>query len=523
MPSNLDYQDFLTLKQQQKSTILFKKIINAKYPAVVCFQRLEQIFKKNILLLESVEKGSNKGRFSVIALLPDQIWRCYNNIAEINYHPLQNSNDFIKQEQSSVASLRSFINNAKFDISDLQNKFNYDRTISEGLEISSGIFGYFAYDFINIIENISNVKLDDEIAIPDAIFIRPTITLIFDSLFDSLLICSPAYNINDYDYQLAVDNITKIINIIFDETSNIAISANKNQQNQINQNNINNYQFNFQPNTSKEDYLSIVEKTKKYISSGDIFQIIASQRFTAEFPDFINQFNFYRALRVINPSPFLFYLKFDDFVISGSSPEILVSLQDKKVTIRPLAGTRKIGKNSQEDEFIAKELLNDKKEIAEHLMLIDLGRNDVGRVAKRGSVTLAKNMEIEKYSHVMHISSTVTGEIDNNFDALDALIAGFPAGTVSGAPKIRAMSIIAEIEKFKISFYGGAVGYFASNGNMNSCITLRTALIKNNKIYIQSGAGIVSDSDPIAEYEECINKAQAIFKACDLIKEIIPF
>jgi anthranilate synthase component 1 len=235
MPSNLDYQDFLTLKQQQKSTILFKKIINDKYPAVVCFQRLEQIFKKNILLLESVEKGSNKGRFSVIALLPDQIWRCYNNIAEINYHPLQNSNDFIKQEQSSVASLRSFINNAKFDISDIQNKFNYDRTISEGLEISSGIFGYFAYDFINIIENISNVKLDDEIAIPDAIFIRPTITLIFDSLFDSLLICSPAYNINDYDYQLAVDNITKIINIIFDETSNIAISANKNQQNQINQ------------------------------------------------------------------------------------------------------------------------------------------------------------------------------------------------------------------------------------------------------------------------------------------------
>jgi anthranilate synthase component 1 len=276
-----------------------------------------------------------------------------------------------------------------------------------------------------------------------------------------------------------------------------------------------NIQFdeNFQSNFTENEYCQAVEKSKEYIVAGDIFQILPSQRFKANFDKNLDPFFFYRSLRTVNPSPFLFFLKFDDFVLTGSSPEIMVSLKNKTVTIRPLAGTRKRGKSADEDKKIAQELLEDEKEVAEHLMLIDLGRHDVGSIAKSNSVVVSKKMIVEYYSHVMHLSSTVEGEIRDEFDAIDALIAGFPAGTVSGAPKIRAMEIIEEIENIRRSFYAGCVGYFASNSDMETCITLRSALIKDEKIYLQAGAGVVFDSIPKLEYQECINKSQALVRA----------
>ncbi|MFT6106014.1 MAG: anthranilate synthase component 1, partial [Rickettsiales bacterium] len=267
---------------------------------------------------------------------------------------------------------------------------------------------------------------------------------------------------------------------------------------------------------SEEEYCSTVEEIKKYIKDGDIFQALPSQRFTSEF-DQNNAFDFYRSLRRVNPSPFLFYVKFDDFCLTGSSPEIMVAVKNQKMTVRPLAGTRKRGTNEAEDKEIAKELLGDEKETAEHLMLIDLGRHDVGRVCKAGSVELTEKMVVENYSHVMHISSNVDGILDEKYDALDALISGFPAGTVSGAPKIRAMEIIEELEKCKRGFYAGCVGYFSGNGDMETCITLRSALIKDNKIHLQAGAGVVFDSVPKSEYQECLNKAAALMKAAEAV------
>jgi anthranilate synthase component 1 len=255
----------------------------------------------------------------------------------------------------------------------------------------------------------------------------------------------------------------------------------------------------------------MVNKAKEYINAGDIFQVVPSQRFSVPFN--LPPMSLYRSLRRLNPSPYLFFFDFGEFSIVGSSPEILVTLRDKTVTLRPLAGTRPRGKDAEEDKVLAKELLEDPKERAEHLMLLDLGRNDVGRVSKIGSVRVVEQFEIEYYSHVMHIASHVEGEISQEYDALDALAAGFPAGTVSGAPKIRAMEIIDELEKSRRGVYAGAVGYISANGTMDTCIALRTALVKDNQMYVQAGGGVVADSDPESEYQESINKARALFRA----------
>jgi anthranilate synthase component 1 len=355
-------------------------------------------------------------------------------------------------------------------------------------------------------EDLPDQNLCDDIKIPDSVFIRPQITIVFDSLFDVININAPIYYKDGMDITKACrdacDNIKKIINIL--ESSEIPPS----QAIEDNQNKID-----FASNFSQKNYCKAVEKSKEYIKNGDIFQVLPSQRFTSPFSN-EKSFEFYRSLRRINPSPFLFYVKFSDFSLVGSSPEIMVSVKENKVTIRPLAGTRKRGKTPQEDREIAKDLLGDEKEVAEHLMLIDLGRHDVGKVCKSGSVELTEKMVIENYSHVMHISSNVEGILDDTkYDALDALISGFPAGTVSGAPKIRAMEIIEELEDTKRGFYAGCVGYFSGNGNMETCITLRSALIKDNKIHLQAGAGVVFDSDPESEYQECLNKAEALIKA----------
>jgi anthranilate synthase component I len=266
-------------------------------------------------------------------------------------------------------------------------------------------------------------------------------------------------------------------------------------------------------NTTPAEYRAMVARCKDYIAAGDAFQIVVSQRFSAPFT--LPPFALYRALRRTNPSPFLFHLDFGDFALVGSSPEILVRVRDGRVTLRPLAGTRRRGATPEEDAALERELVNDPKERAEHLMLLDLGRNDVGRVAKIGSVSVASSFDVERYSQVMHLSSTVHGELDPKHDAIDALMAGFPAGTLSGAPKVRAMEIIDELEKEKRGPYAGCVGYFSADGNMDTCIVLRTAIVKDGRMYVQAGAGVVADSDPEAEQMECVYKARALFRAAD--------
>lgn len=497
-------------------TVLFKKIPTDTITPVLASLKLFKHFTDYHFLFESAENnkngGNNKGRFSVIGLDPDLVWKCVGKESFINKNFAHNRNDFTKQKNHPLSELRALINESQIDNF---GALNYDKIALQG--IAAGIFGYLGYDMGRLMESLPDNALHEDFKIPDSVFIRPQILIIFDNFFDCALICAPVFKGQNKSYDELVQKISAIEKILhepYETKSSLQNYDDKDSKKNANKNIP--PQFNFASNYQEKEFCDAVEKAKTYINSGDIFQVLPSQRFTSAFPA-ISEFSFYRSLRSVNPSPFLFFLKFDDFVLTGSSPEIMVSSKNKKVTIRPLAGTRKRDGDLEKDRKIAQELLKDEKEIAEHLMLIDLGRHDVGRVAKAGSVKVTEKMVIEYYSHVMHISSNVEGELRDDLDALDALISGFPAGTVSGAPKIRAMEIIEEIEKVKRSFYAGCVGYFASNGDMETCITLRSALIKDGKIYLQSGAGVVFDSDPKSEYQECINKAQALIRACENI------
>ncbi len=503
MGYNLNKEEFEKSLASASSTLVFKKISSDITTPISATLKISKKFPKHHFLFESVEKGNNKGRFSVIGFMPDLAWKCEGKKSYINPDFENNPENFSEEAGNPLENLRNLINSCK--IKDFEN-LTYDSNKSLPA-IASGIFGFMGYDMVRFMEKLPDNNLPDEIRIPESIFIRPQIVIIFDNLFDCALICAPRFQDQKSSYE---DLITKIS--LTEELLRSPISEEKIDFEP---------EFNFTSNHTEKEYCASVEKAKKYITDGDIFQVLPSQRFTSNFDKNIPELSFYRALRQVNPSPFLFYLKLDDFVLTGSSPEIMVSLKNDKVTVRPLAGTRKRGKNEAEDKEIAAELLKDEKEIAEHLMLIDLGRHDVGRVAKEGTVEVTEKMIIEYYSHVMHISSNVEGVLHDDLDALDALISGFPAGTVSGAPKIRAMEVIEEIEKVKRSFYAGCVGYFASNGDMETCITLRSALIKDQKIHLQAGAGVVFDSDPKSEYQECINKSQALVRACEKIKEFI--
>jgi len=499
MTYNLDRKKFDEVAAL--GTVLFKKIPTDTITPVLASLKLFKHFTDYHFLFESAENnkngGNNKGRFSVIGLDPDLVWKCVGKESFINKNFTQDRKGFAKQDGEPLAELRALINESQIENF---GALNYDKIALQG--IAAGIFGYLGYDMGRLMENLPDKGLPDDCNIPDSIFIRPQILIIFDNFFDCALICAPVFAGQNKSYDKLIEKISAIEKILSEpyEDTKIKVST----------------PFNFVSNCKEEEYCAAVEKAKTYIKGGDIFQVLPSQRFTSDFPA-VSEFSFYRSLRSVNPSPFLFFLKFDDFVLTGSSPEIMVSSKNKKVTVRPLAGTRKRDGDIEKDHKIAEELLRDEKEIAEHLMLIDLGRHDVGRVAKAGSVKVTEKMVIEYYSHVMHISSNVEGELRDDLDALDALISGFPAGTVSGAPKIRALEIIEEIEKVKRSFYAGCVGYFASNGDMETCITLRSALIKDHKIYLQAGAGVVFDSDPQSEYQECINKARALMRACENI------
>ncbi len=466
------------------SNIISKQIPADLLTPVLALIKVKNQFPNHHFLFESVEKANHRSRYSIIGLMPDLIWKCENKIAYIS----SDLKNFKADETHPIASLRNLIN---------QSQINQESAPA----LSSGIFGYMSYDMGRLMESLPDNNLPDPINIPDSIFIRPKILIVFDALFDVINIYHPIYSNSQTSNEQAVKNIDLIVDLLH-SSSDIIVEKKLEKV------------TNFQSNFNEEQYCRAVQKAREYIKDGDIFQVLPSQRFSADFAQ-KNSLSFYRSLRSINPSPFLFYVQFGDFCLTGSSPEIMVALKDKKVTIRPLAGTRKRGANAAEDKIIAAELLADEKELAEHLMLIDLGRHDVGRVCKAGSIKLVEKMVVENYSHVMHISSTVEGILDDKFDALDALISGFPAGTVSGAPKIRAMEIIEELENCKRSFYAGCVGYFAGNGDMETCITLRSALIKNDKIYLQAGAGVVFDSDPKSEYQECLNKAMALVKAAE--------
>ena len=453
----------------------------------------------NSFLLESVEGGAIRGRYSFIGLKPDLIWRCFGNTAEINRAAIDDPDHFVpcpvSETSGTLDSLRALLAESRIDLPmDLP-------------PMAAGLVGYMGYDTVRLAENIPDEN-PDVLGLPDGIFVRPTVMAMFDNIQDAITIVTPvwgkgstgtareAYEQAQARLFAAVDDLNQNANALQSVASDGALSLPDPVS-----------------NTGRDGYHDMVRKAKDYIMAGDIFQVVPSQRFA--FPFDLPPFSLYRSLRRLNPSPFLFFLDFGGFSVVGSSPEILVRVRDGKVTIRPIAGTRKRGKTPDEDRELAEDLLSDPKELAEHLMLLDLGRNDVGRVAKVGSVRVTEQNIIEYYSHVMHIVSNVEGDLNPEYDAVDALLAGFPAGTVSGAPKVRAMEIIDELEPERRGIYGGCIGYFGADGEMDTCIALRTAVIKDSIMYVQAGGGVVVDSDPEFEYQESCNKAKALMRAAE--------
>jgi anthranilate synthase component 1 len=449
--------------------------------------------QSNCFLLESVTGGEIRGRYSFIGLKPDLIWRCRGNRAEINRRARSEPDVFEPCREPPLPSLRALLAESRIDLpADLP-------------PMAAGLFGYLGYDMVRLIERLPDDN-PDILDVPDAILMRPTLIAVFDGIQNVITLVTPVWPTDAIDVTAAYDRALERLNdAIADLERNLPFRRDAATDTVQLPEPVS--------NTTREEYYAIVERAKEYIRAGDIFQVVPSQRFTLPFR--LPPFSLYRALRRLNPSPFLLYLNFGDLSIVGSSPEILVRLRDGRVTIRPIAGTRRRGAAPDEDKILATDLLADPKELAEHLMLLDLGRNDVGRVARIGTVSVTEKMIIEYYSHVMHIVSNVEGEIDPVHDALDALFAGFPAGTVSGAPKVRAMEIIDELEKSRRGIYGGCVGYFGANGAMDTCIALRTAVLKEGLMHVQAGGGVVADSDPEAEYQETVNKARALIRAAE--------
>ncbi len=446
--------------------------------------------RPNSFLLESIEGGAARGRYSIIGLDPDLIWRCRGGCAEINRDALAAPHAFAPDPRPPLESLRAVIAETRLEV-------------PENLPpMAGGLVGYLGYDMVRLMEALPADK-PDVLGIPDAVLMRPGVFAIFDSVRDEITLAAPVWpraGVSAADaWSMATGRIEAAMAALDRPTPALPGHASPAGP--------------ATSNMSEDAFRAMVLRGKDYIAAGDVFQVVASQRFEQEFT--LPPFALYRSLRRINPAPFLFFLDFGAYQAVGSSPEILVRLRDGTVTIRPLAGTRRRGATRAEDEALETELLEDPKERAEHLMLLDLARNDVGRVAEIGSVNVTESFVIERFSHVMHISSNVEGRIRPEADALDALIAGFPAGTLSGAPKVRAMEIIEEFEPSRRGLYGGCIGYFAANGTMDTCIALRTALIKDGRLYVQAGVGIVADSDPDAELAESHAKARALFRAAE--------
>jgi anthranilate synthase component 1 len=448
--------------------------------------------RSNCFLLESVEGGAVRGRYSIIGIEPDLVFRAFGERAEINADPKGGKDRYEPLAEPSLQALRRLIHESRIHLPE------------ELPPMSAGVFGYLGYDMVRQMEELDAPK-PDPLGFPDAILIRPTAIVVFDAVRDEITIVSPVRPAKGVSAELAhsraIDRLTAVVDALDTPLDKSADPIEVDLEVPV------------VSNTPRDRYLDMVRKAKDYIAAGDIFQVVLSQRFEAPFT--LPPFALYRALRRVNPSPFLYYLDFGGFSVAGSSPEILVRVRDGEVTIRPIAGTRRRGASPEEDRKLSAELLADPKELAEHLMLLDLGRNDVGRVAEIGSVKVTDKFFPEYYSHVMHIVSNVVGRLPAHRDTLDALAAGFPAGTVSGAPKVRAMQIIDELEVEKRGIYAGCVGYFSADGAMDTCIVLRTSIVKDGKMYVQSGAGIVADSVPESEHEECVAKARALFRAAE--------
>ena len=447
----------------------------------------------NSFLFESVERGAFRGRYSFIGLKPDVVWRCTPAGAEINRNARFDPQAFAPVPEAPLASLRALIQESRI-------------ALPPNLPpMASGLFGYLAYDMVRHMERLPDAN-PDTLGVPDSLMLRPTVMAVFDNIEDLVTIFTPVWPRSGASASIAYDQARERL---ADVVADFGRSLPYRRDRAVDLKALPEPSTNMAP----ADYRAAVERAKEYIRAGDIFQVVPSLRFSVPFE--LPPFSLYRALRRLNPSPFLFFLDLGAFGIVGSSPEILVRLRGDEVTIRPLAGTRRRGASIEEDHALAEEMLADPKERAEHLMLLDLGRNDVGRVAAVGTVRVTDQFQVEYYSHVMHIVSNVVGKLAPDKTALDALIAGFPAGTVSGAPKVRAMEIIDELEVARRGIYAGAVGYFGANGDMDTCIALRTAVVKDGRMVVQAGGGVVADSDPEAEHQEARNKARALLRAAE--------
>ena len=481
---NRNFSNFKFQHKKKKNQILFK-YKNVKNDKEVLNLIDNFLVEKNSFIFESVEKGLIKGRYTIFGKDPDKIWEFNNNNSYIIKNKIKTK---IKNEPQKV--IEDIIQNFKFKI-------------PKGLPpISSLISGYFSYDIIRYVEKIPN-NCKDDLELPDVRLLRPRTLIIYDNLKKKIFYIINVFNDEViHDYKKKYCKIEKKLDALLNQSTQKKTKIKSNKT--INQ-------IRVKSNITKRKYIKMVNKVKKYIKLGDAFQVVLSQRFEAKLSK--DPIDIYKKLRITNPSPFMFFFNFPDFQIIGASPEILVRLRNNKITIRPIAGTRPRGKNLKEDNFYARDLLKDKKELSEHLMLLDLGRNDAGKVSKINTVKVTESFIIEKYSHVMHLVSNVMGVYNKKYSKFKSLLAGFPAGTVSGAPKIRAMEIIDELESTKRKIYGGGIGYFSANGEFDTCIALRTAVAKNNKFYVQAGAGIVADSNPTNEYEETVNKAKALLGA----------
>ncbi len=445
----------------------------------------------NSFLLESVEGGSSRGRYSIIGMAPDLLWRCVAGRAEVNRHALAAPHAFVRDERPALDSLRAVVAESQMPL-------------PPGVPpMCGGLFGMLGYDMVRLMERLPD-KNADVLGLPDALLLRPTLFAVFDTVRDELTLAVPVRPAPGVAAEAAWDaaqaRIADAQAALARPLPRAAPPVALPPPDPVS-------------NMDRAAFEAMVLRMKEYIVAGDIFQAVPSQRFSAPFA--LPPFALYRALRRINPAPFLFFLDFGGFAVVGSSPEILVRLRDDTVTIRPLAGTRRRGATPAEDAALEAELLADPKERAEHLMLLDLGRNDVGRVAALGTVRVTQSFTVERFSHVMHICSNVEGRLAKGLDAVDALVAGFPAGTLTGAPKIRAMEIIEELEPVRRGLYGGCIGYFAADGTMDTCIGLRTAVVKDGAMHVQAGGGVVADSTPEGEYEESRQKARALFRAAE--------
>ena len=480
-----NFESFHKEYEAERNQVVYSKLTSDLETPVSIMLKLGEA-KTNSFILESVTGGETRGRYSIIGMEPDLIWKCDGDRSFLS----SGGEEFIYIEGEPLTVFRNILKKSKIKLpEDLP-------------QASAGLFGYFGYDMVRHVENLPNIN-PDKIGLPDAMFIRPSIIAVLDGVKGEVILVSPVF----YDTKTSSKEA-------FRKAQNKIVTATRELKRQIIKNrNLGKSGKVGKPhsNFTKEDYKSAVKKAKSYIKQGDIFQVVPSQRWTQKFS--YSPFSLYRSLRRTNPSPFMFFFNFGNFQIIGASPEILVRVFGNEVTVRPIAGTRPRGTTPEEDKALEVDLLADKKELAEHLMLLDLGRNDVGRVAKVGTVKPTEKFIIERYSHVMHIVSNVVGELRNDQDAVSAFFAGMPAGTVSGAPKVRAMEIIDELEPEKRGVYGGGVGYFSSGGDMDMCIALRTAVLKDKTLYIQAGGGIVFDSDAEAEYMETVHKSNAIRKA----------